>query len=232
MPNWCHNTLTVEGPKAKVQVFVDRVATNEQPLTFTAHAPEPSAEVYAAMDAAASVTCYLCGGLGRRPTTAEEAKAQGARWEPEWASMEWLQEMAQTPVAERRSCNGCDGKGERVEHPSWYTWRINNWGTKWDASFDGPAAALGTAEADVDASVAANGRMMFADIAIYKFQTAWGPPTAWLVRAGAEHPDLTLKLLYGEPGIEFAGEIVVHGKKVTDRELSVEEVLAADEMWF
>lgn len=56
MPNWCHNSLVVDGEPAHVRVFVDRARGpkaddgREQPLTLTAHVPEPSLDPEAAYE--------------------------------------------------------------------------------------------------------------------------------------------------------------------------------------
>lgn len=225
MPNWCHNTLTVDGPLEDVQAFAKRVATDEQPLTFAAHVPEPTPEGYAVMAA----PCDLCGGTGQRPTTAEHAATTGARWDAYFDKIEWLSEKASAGLA-FLDCNGCRSTGKKQD--GWNDWRCDNWGTKWDASFDGPFMALGTAEANVAGSVASNGRVDVLNHLVYRFDTAWSPPTPWLERVVAEHPTLSFELRYGEPGNDFAGIATGNGGSYSEREAPVAEILDAEEMWF
>jgi hypothetical protein len=233
MPNWCHNTLTVEGTPDDVRAFAlavqrgDDAPEGATPLTFREHAPEPSADVYAAMDEAAKVTCDLCGGVGYRPTTQEEADARGVRFHDNPYTQSLL-ELAVQP-----KCNGCAGEGRRIEKESWYTWRLENWGTKWDASFSGPFMALAAGPAaDVAKSEASEGVILAPGLAIYRFDTAWSPPMQWLARAAEACRTLTFTLRYGEPGNDFAGEAKVKGTRGRHVELPVDEVLAPEDMWY
>ena len=78
--------------------------------------------------------------------------------------------------------------------PDWYNWRVDNWGTKWDAGEAGFEASPG-------------GRL-------YTFETAWGPPAEWVQKASAVHPELELTIEYDEPGMCFAGTFRVGGGAV------------------
>ena len=114
MPDSCQNRLTVSGAADALQSFVDRVRTEEQPLSFETIAPTPAE--------------LLKGG--------------------------------------------------------WYEWRIDNWGTKWDAEFDDVTEALEIRRTR----------------ATYVFLTAWGPPVEWLERASKAYPQLTFRLDYVDQG--------------------------------
>ena len=69
-------------------------------------------------------------------------------------------------------------------YDNWYTWQVENWGTKWDpevmsADFDGITLSL-------------------------SFDSAWSPPIAfyeWLHENGYE-----VSATYYEPGMDYAGE--------------------------
>jgi hypothetical protein len=63
-----------------------------------------------------------------------------------------------------------------TEGDDWYSWRLEGWGTKWDASFGEPFLAMGREESDPDATVAALGGQTAPGVAVYKFDTAWSPP--------------------------------------------------------
>jgi hypothetical protein len=115
----------------------------------------------------------------------------------------------------------------------WYGWAIRHWGTKWNASFNSPFGALGIEEANVELSVEAKGVQLADGVAIYKFDTAWSPPVAWLEASAAEHPELSFKLRWAEVGNGLAGEVSCHdGGNIEETELTVEDVLAPEEMWF
>ena len=233
MPNWCHNRLKITGPEPLIRAFVERVRTEEQPLTFAAHVPEPSAEVYAEMEEKQKVTCDLCGGAGKRPVTQAEADDVGARFDggaPAWAAGQ----DPTVPLMERPDCNGCRGEGRRVPFSGgWYGWRCANWGTKWDASFDGGRIFIGLSEEAKEAARPSDMAVVVGDHAIYEFDTAWSPPEAWFLRVIEQHPDLGFQLEYGEPGADFAGRVVASGGEVIeDRDVPVGDVLRDDQMWF
>ncbi len=76
------------------------------------------------------------------------------------------------------------------EEENWYSWRIENWGTKWDLN--------------EETNYTLNDNNL-----IYLFNTAWGPPTNWLVTTSKLYPTLKFNLVYGEPGMDFGGNIKV-----------------------
>ena len=68
-----------------------------------------------------------------------------------------------------------------------YDWCIENWGTKWSPS----NVYLDPTEGD--------------EYLIYKFNTAWGPPTGIYEHLDKEFPTLHISWFYNEEGVEFAG---------------------------
>lgn len=75
---------------------------------------------------------------------------------------------------------------EKYGHNDWYSWCIENWGTKWDIS-----------EGELDYNAEEN------DACGY-FNSAWSPP----VQAMEKMTELGFKILlrYYEPGVAFVGE--------------------------
>jgi hypothetical protein len=71
----------------------------------------------------------------------------------------------------------------------WYEWRIENWGTKWDAGFNFESSSSRITRSK----------------ASYVFCTAWGPPLAWLASASKLFPRLTFRLDYADEGDFFSG---------------------------
>lgn len=243
IPNWCHNTLTVRGETETLLAFVEKVKTEEQPLSFAAHVPDWPKERIDAHNAENEVTCYLCGGSGYRPRTAEEATLMGVSAAHFYPNV--VPEDA--PDDERLACNGCKdpdqpwdpgipGKGRTVPYgrEAWYVMRLGQWGTKWDASFDGPFMVLcASDDVDLDASVDAQGATVTPTVAIYKFDTAWSPPTQWLETVAELEPELEFEMQFGEPGNEIAGRLLYRaGICLEEERLAVEDVLAPEEMWF
>lgn len=97
-------------------------------------------------------------------------------------------------------------------------WQVDNWGTKWDVSFlDGLDGAFSLSEGE----------------ATYRFDTAWGPPLEWLDYVAKKYPQLSFRLIYGEPGMDFGGEVVYQrGELIQDQEGSAEDFLDKEDMWF
>jgi hypothetical protein len=71
---------------------------------------------------------------------------------------------------------------EHKGNDEWYNWRLQHWGTKWDA--DSASLRL----------VDENGQWM----AEIEFMTAWSPPDQWLAAAYEQHPELRFELLWNE----------------------------------
>ena len=72
--------------------------------------------------------------------------------------------------------------------PDWWTWRVNNWGTKWDIGFD---SALDN-----------KGEVVEGEMSVY-FESAWSPPIQAydaMVEQG-----FSILAYYFEPGCDFCG---------------------------
>lgn len=78
----------------------------------------------------------------------------------------------------------------------WYWWRVNNWGTKWDAYGD----AHHVEQDEIDGWTWIHVR----------FDTAWAPPMGWLDALTADLPQAVITLTYDEPGMDFGGYVVLH----------------------
>ena len=74
-----------------------------------------------------------------------------------------------------------------VTDDRWYSWRLANWGTKWDAY-----------EVDIDDSELEYGFEV-------TFDTAWSPPEAICYAIKEQFDDLSVSWFYDEPGMEVAG---------------------------
>src|SRR5579859_5771119 len=94
-----------------------------------------------------------------------------------------------------------DPVGPYDEGENWYTWRVENWGTKWDV---------------METSVF---RRIDAGEACIAFGTAWSPPEkAFTKRIALDFPKLTFVLHFDEPGMGFAGEREWRGGTLTRSE--------------
>jgi hypothetical protein len=82
-----------------------------------------------------------------------------------------------------------------------YHWQNQNWGTKWDVN-------------DKDLEI-------FAEENEYigiNFETAWGPPLEWLMRASKGFDDVALELAYHEESMMFCGKINVSNGQIIAQE--------------
>ena len=89
---------------------------------------------------------------------------------------------------------------DELKGDEWRRWRLDNWGTKWDA----------------------NDAMIFCEdenrsIKLY-FHTAWGPPISWFRKFVERHPGWKAYLVYAEQGNWFAGVAENHEGEVVDQE--------------
>jgi len=90
-------------------------------------------------------------------------------------------------------------------HPDWYSWALENWGTKWNSD---QAQWLSTAEPQEPDLVH-----------VVYFDTAWGPPFPIIFALSERFPSLILRLSYCEPDLRFGGFVSVKaGEVLANRE--------------
>mgnify|MGYP000459042018 FL=1 len=78
--------------------------------------------------------------------------------------------------------------------PDWWTWRNDNWGTKWNLvpTHDGDLTAYLTVE---------DGE----DVIQLEFDTAWSPPNGIYEAITEKYQDLSINWFYREDGVQMAG---------------------------
>ena len=87
------------------------------------------------------------------------------------------------------------------EKENWYNWRIENWGTQWDAyEHDGEVERLSDEEAKIC------------------FLTAWSPPAPVIKELSAQFPQAIISLFYYESDMDFCGEVVYSNAEVIDNQ--------------
>lgn len=91
-------------------------------------------------------------------------------------------------------------------HPTWYGWRLEHWGCKWDVDPD--CTFVTVEEGDIWISC----------------DTAWGPPTGILVEIAKRFPDLVFEARYLEEGMWFAGTYEGHEGALYDYPCTDDEV--------
>ena len=78
--------------------------------------------------------------------------------------------------------------------PDWWTWRNDNWGTKWNLVPDPEGNLTGY-------EIVAQGD----DYIQLEFETAWSPPAGIYDRIFEKYPDLVVEWFYREDGMQMAG---------------------------
>jgi hypothetical protein len=87
-----------------------------------------------------------------------------------------------------KELEGTDGLSS--DGNDWYSWRVNNWGTKWDVSDEGLEFID---NGDGTASISG------------WFDSAWAPPIAAYEQLAADFDSCIIECSYYEPGMDFGG---------------------------
>jgi hypothetical protein len=82
-------------------------------------------------------------------------------------------------------------------YDNWYFWRLENWGSKWDAH-----------ESYIEEDE--NGLTI-------NFDTAWSPAIPYIKQVAKMFPDLIFDLYFMETGEWFAGRVFVKGEEVEEQ---------------
>ena len=86
-----------------------------------------------------------------------------------------------------KELNGTEGMSDG---PNWYSWRVENWGTKWEVSTEGlEFTDNGDGTASIDGW----------------FDSAWAPPIGAYENFCDMMDNCSLSASYYEPGMDFAG---------------------------
>lgn len=204
MPNWCSNTLVVDGAKDEIlrfrQAAQGRCNDKPIPLCFGSLYPMPS-ELKIESGSTGSIGEKVLRGepLGEawlKDVGSDDPKAVLAYFERE--RPEYL-ELGRQYIANR----------EKYGAPTWYEWNIAHWGTKWDLD-DG--TDLEVTDSDETASLR------------YAFSTAWSPPLPWLTKVADDWPSLRFSLEWIEPGVDCAGRTdFVNGEPEYEKEFQTLE---------
>ena len=98
--------------------------------------------------------------------------------------------------------------------PNWYSWRVENWGTKWEVSSEGLEF-----EDHGDGTASITGW----------FDSAWAPPIGAYIAFEEMMDNCSLEASYYEPGMDFAGFYSNEGGDEYCDDLHAEYKLPEDE---
>jgi len=96
---------------------------------------------------------------------------------------------------------------KKFGHKNWYSWRLANWGVKWDISCDG-----------VNLVVKDEGKTLR-----YEFSSPWNSPQSWFEKAVEIFPTLELSLYSQYESCEECSKVWNEGTIVYDLEMSAHD---------
>jgi hypothetical protein len=82
---------------------------------------------------------------------------------------------------------------EKYGYTDWYNWRVDKWGTKWDAA---------------ESCICDDEDELFS----VEYDTAWAPNIAWVQYVAKAFPALQFTLTFEEPSMDFCGIYEVKGE--------------------
>lgn len=100
--------------------------------------------------------------------------------------------------------------------PCWYSWRIREWGVKWDIDIDGL-----TCETNADGKSAT----IYGD-----FDSAWDSPDEAFLRFAGQHDGVFVALSFLEPGNALAGWLEADGENVDYERVDLGDYDCADDI--
>jgi hypothetical protein len=180
MPNWCYNTLTIQGPKSEIDMIKDRL---NKPFVL-------AQETYGMGDISSSgfptkiklveynnpvfafhnIHSYKDDGITDEEYACQPTRSGADPKDPSWFAKEV--EFAKT-------------------QKDWYSWNNSNWGTKWDVAVrdddEYPNTELIEYKSDGDDNWL-----------VYKYETAWSPAVTILTKLSNLVPNSLLTLEYEE----------------------------------
>ena len=175
MPNWCFNSLTIQGPKDQIDYIKDRL---NKPFTVLHDSWNPKTQEMEISETTYSAPVFAFWNIHsplEDGITMDEYVKQPARLgispdEPNWFAKEV--EFAKT------------------QH-DWYNWNTSNWGTKWDV-------AVRDGEEYPDTELIEHKSEGEDQWLVYKYQTAWSPAGTIVEKLSKLVPNCVLTLEYEE----------------------------------
>lgn len=198
MPNWCYQKLAVTGPEASITEFKARFMPGGK-LSLNAIVPMPEALNITHGSHGEWGYKALYGdweSLARYPAFSSAPQTSRA------AFLEWLR----SSPGEREAKDSILRDGEAFHsnmvnygHRTWYSWRVEHWGTKWEIG-DNDQEILADESSAVELS----------------FTTAWSPIIQALQALVMQDAELVFELDYLDEGGGFAGHFHLSDGHIED----------------
>lgn len=121
MPNWVINKVTFTGSKESLKMIKDFVTTEESAFDFQKIIPMPeSLNVTSGSDESFAISCAKSFDDGNKEPTKEYEEST---WQKSRMTFDQWVELGHKYLDNMKNYHAYD----------WYDWRINRWGTKWNA---------------------------------------------------------------------------------------------------
>jgi hypothetical protein len=184
MPNWVRNKVSFEGPSDKIESMLDSIKSVNKNgdlnfIDFDKIIPMPESlkiESGTSTDTGIALVKYLNGDCS------ELKKMLSYQWVTN-AGIKTVEELFED-FKKRDNYNSTIEQGkkaifnfENYGHNHWYSWSVDNWGTKWNAG---------------DTSY--NGGVL-------EFETAWSTPEPVMIELSDMNPDITFTVEYADEDI-------------------------------
>lgn len=197
MPNWCSNRVIIKGKEREIQELDERFRgrykkTEGETTTI------PEADLVEYVEALKGDKTIL----GYRVDTADMEHFFISRDKP-MVNIHTVKEAGE--CAGYSFANIVPIEKEGYLKYGWYTWNVNNWGTKWDVAKE----SIGVGDVD-------GGKC-------YNFSTAWTPAVPIVAEMARQFPGLTIVHQYDEPGCCCAGVIRYKDGQVEEQEYTMDD---------
>lgn len=202
MPNWVRNNVIFTGNLDTIKKIRNKVTTSESEFDFNAIIPAPK-DLYNVESGSIE---------GQAIPVAELRKKLGDNWKQTPEFREYSRSVQENSpwFLSRFTWDELADKGdkylhnkEKYGHTTWYTWCIENWGTKWnatDAVWKGPCEV--------------------------QFDTAWSFPEGVFMSLADQYPDVNITAAFADEdlgnncGIFEADESNITTSYIEEREFA------------
>lgn len=209
MPNWCWNTITIEGDYGTLS-NMDFIMKSDEGERDSDDAPEMGQPMRLI-----PMPDVLRGTRSPAPTGHYDPDGRFMEWvndpsNERWTIELWEEERAEHDALVKRAVQAYAETG----YADWYSWANNEWGTKWSMDVTGY-----TYDVDRDPE------------AIHiSGNTAWAPPIALLEKISQKF-GVKVSLTYFEAGMDFIGASVIIDGATYDSSGSFLDHLPEDFDW-
>ena len=175
MPNWCYNTLTIQGPKSEIDFIKDKL---NEPFTVWHDSWNSETGKMEVSESTYSAPVFAFWNI-------HSPLQDGIT----------MEEYVQQPSRLGLSTDSPDWFAKEVEHAKtqkdWYNWNTSNWGTKWDVAVTDNDKYHDTELLEYESKGDDNWL-------VYKYNTAWSPAVTVLTKLSNLVPNSLLTLEFEE----------------------------------